>query len=247
MRQASVPYAVLLVVLGIIGLEAGGCSTPDDCRFTVTSADGKTSGSFDLSKLCAQPHEIGGADASGARYKVNVCNQSTSLCAPRGILPSYGAVVQFFGQDVDSKSKQCTDPRTGSPTGCTAPCLVIAQWPPASFELLPGTLTNRPSGYIAHFNAMPVSPTGAFTPQCNAEAPHPRDPQPDQAGFLGVFHVSMRVECNDTAGALAVVGIQPINTSQPCDLQVQVLSQAGCPELDLGVGENLFRNRKLGS
>jgi hypothetical protein len=235
----------LYLGMAVAGVAGNDCTAPDDWRFTVWSADGSKSGTFNLCKFCEQPHDIAGADASGARYKVNICNRSTSLCAPEGINPSSGAVVQFFGQDTNQKVKKCTDPRTGEPVSCTAPCLPVARWPPASYELLEGQTAHRPDGYVAHFRPVAVSATGAFTPQCQPLSEHRSALSGDpRGGFPGVYRVSLQVECDDTAGTLQVINIQPLNTSRPCDLRILVVSRAGCPELELGAGKTCAANEQ---
>lgn len=227
---------------------AAQCCSGDCAVQDVSLEDGPR---FDLSQACPatgpSSPALRGEDAEGTTFDVNICPNCTTLCAPVGQPSAFGAVVQSVGQAPATGGTNCKHPDTKEPINCTRPCAVVATWPLAQVFTVAAAGSSTPDGFAIHFAPTLASPSGPFSADCDSArlvqpwlpkvpvASSPMEPWL-QAGAPG-FRVSVTTLCDILAEEPFVSNVSKPNASDPCTIDIEVRSVAGCAELDLDIGE----------
>lgn len=245
--------AVLAVVAAfssqVQGHDAAARCCSGDCAVQDVSVENGPR--FDLSQACpatgSSTPALRGEDAEGTTFDVNICPNCTTLCAPQGQPSAFGAVVQSVGQAPADGGSNCKHPYTKEPINCTRPCSVVATWPLAQVFTVTDAGSSAPVGFVVDFAPTRASPSGPFALDCDSARlvqpwlpkqpvfPDPVGPWP-QAGVPG-FRVSVTTLCDILADEPFVSNVSKPNASDPCSIEIEIRSVAGCAELDLDVGE----------
>jgi len=243
--------AALLLAAVLVGLtDAGTSPGAKACCAKSCSVKSQSAGDesdFDLSPAC-RPGAAGlqGEGLDGTTFKVNVCPNCTTLCAPVGGPSGFGAIVQSMGQPPPPGSATCFHPETRSPINCTEPCAVVARWEGAQF--FERTNGGHAGGLLARFRPVPASSAGPSGSVCDSSrllqpwlSPLPPPAAATGPAHLGSITGSFRMEiitlCDVLATTPFVATVSTPNASDPCRVQVTVRSVAGCADLKVGLGE----------